>query len=45
MINKTARSLAQGQDITNQKIPSLFELNLSAPTEKIDEKEDKGNYI
>ncbi|XP_011261588.1 protein suppressor of sable isoform X3 [Camponotus floridanus] len=41
MINKTARSLAQGQDITNQKIPSLFELNLSAPTEKIDEKEDK----
>ncbi|XP_070154724.1 protein suppressor of sable isoform X2 [Polyergus mexicanus] len=41
MINNTARSLAQGQDTTNQKIPSLFELNLSAPTEKTDEKEDK----
>lgn len=32
MINNTARALAQGQEITNQKIPSLFELNISAPT-------------
>lgn len=44
MINNTARSLAQGQDTTNQKIPSLFELNLSAPVEKTDEKEEKGNF-
>lgn len=43
MINNTARSLAQGQDTANQKIPSLLELNLSASTEKIDEKEEKGN--
>lgn len=42
MINNTARSLAQGQDTANQKIPSLFELNLTAPTEKNDEKEEKG---
>ncbi|XP_011142235.2 protein suppressor of sable isoform X3 [Harpegnathos saltator] len=41
MINNTARSLAQGQDAANQKIPSLFELNLSAPTEKNDEKDEK----
>ncbi|XP_011871701.1 PREDICTED: protein suppressor of sable isoform X2 [Vollenhovia emeryi] len=41
MINNTARSLAQGQDTTNQKIPSLFELNLSVPGEKTDEKEEK----
>ncbi|XP_071653983.1 uncharacterized protein Su(sable) isoform X3 [Temnothorax longispinosus] len=41
MINNTARSLAQGQDTTNQKIPSLFELNLSVPVEKTDEKEEK----
>lgn len=41
MINKTARSLAQGQDTTNQKIPSLFELNLSVPVEKTDDKEEK----
>ncbi|KAG5319447.1 SUS protein, partial [Pseudoatta argentina] len=41
MINNTARSLAQGQDTTNQKIPSLFELNLSVPVEKADEKEEK----
>ncbi|XP_011641735.1 uncharacterized protein LOC105430088 isoform X1 [Pogonomyrmex barbatus] len=41
MINNTARSLAQGQDTTNQKIPSLFELNLSAPVEKTEEKEEK----
>lgn len=45
MINNTARSLAQGQDTTNQKIPSLFELNLSAPVEKTDEKEEKGNFF
>lgn len=43
MINNTARSLAQGQDTANQKIPSLFDLNLSAPIEKMDEKEEKGN--
>lgn len=43
MINNTARSLAQGQDAANQKIPSLFELNLSAPMDKNDEKDDKGN--
>ncbi|XP_014484881.1 PREDICTED: protein suppressor of sable isoform X2 [Dinoponera quadriceps] len=41
MINNTARSLAQGQDTANQKIPSLFELNLTAPTDKNDEKDDK----
>ncbi|XP_017753904.1 PREDICTED: uncharacterized protein LOC108546365 isoform X2 [Eufriesea mexicana] len=43
MINNTARTLAQGQEITNQKIPSLFELNISAPTttEKNNEKEEK----
>lgn len=45
MINNTARSLAQGQDTMNQKIPSLFELNLSAPTEKNDEKDEKGNFL
>lgn len=45
MINNTARTLAQGQEITNQKIPSLFELNISAPTsttEKSSEREEKG---
>ena len=45
MINNTARTLAQGQEITNQKIPSLFELNISAPTsttEKSNEREEKG---
>lgn len=42
MINNTARSLAQGQDVANQKIPSLFELNLSAPTDKNNEKNEKG---
>lgn len=31
MINKTARTLAQGQEVTNQKIPSLFDLNVPAP--------------
>ncbi|XP_070519803.1 protein suppressor of sable-like isoform X3 [Cardiocondyla obscurior] len=41
MINNTARTLAQGQDASNQKIPSLFELNLSVPGEKTDEKEEK----
>ncbi|XP_012141723.2 suppressor of sable isoform X2 [Megachile rotundata] len=44
MINNTARTLAQGQETTNQKIPSLFELNVPAPTtttEKIIEKEEK----
>lgn len=45
MINNTARSLAQGQDTTNQKIPSLFELNLSVPVEKADEREEKGNPL
>lgn len=43
MINNTARSLAQGQDTVNQKIPSLFELNLPAPSDKNDEKEERGN--
>lgn len=45
MINNTARALAQGQETTNQKIPSLFELNISAPTgttEKNNEREEKG---
>ncbi|XP_076677462.1 suppressor of sable isoform X3 [Andrena cerasifolii] len=44
MINNTARSLAQGQEVTNQKIPSLFDLNVTAPTnaaEKNNEKEEK----
>ncbi|XP_050593538.1 protein suppressor of sable isoform X1 [Bombus affinis] len=44
MINNTARALAQGQETTNQKIPSLFELNISAPTgttEKNNEREEK----
>ncbi|XP_043790615.1 uncharacterized protein LOC122713872 isoform X1 [Apis laboriosa] len=44
MINNTARTLAQGQETTNPKIPSLFELNISAPTnttEKNNEKEEK----
>ncbi|XP_076240781.1 suppressor of sable isoform X2 [Calliopsis andreniformis] len=44
MINNTARSLAQGQEVTNQKIPSLFDLNVTAPpntTEKTNEKEEK----
>lgn len=45
MINNTARSLAQGQDVANQKIPSLFELNLSAPADKNDDKDDKGKQI
>ena len=49
MINNTARSLAQGQEVTNQKIPSLFDLNVTAPTnaaEKNNEKEEKGTlYI
>ncbi|XP_076166691.1 suppressor of sable isoform X1 [Ptiloglossa arizonensis] len=44
MINNTARTLAQGQEATNQKIPSLFDLNVTAPinaTEKTNEKEEK----
>lgn len=48
MINNTARTLAQGQETTNPKIPSLFELNISAPTnttEKNNEKEEKGINI
>lgn len=48
MINNTARTLVQGQETTNSKIPSLFELNISAPTsttEKNNEKEEKGINI
>ncbi|CAK9808243.1 Protein suppressor of sable [Anthophora quadrimaculata] len=45
MINNTVRTLAQGQEATNQKIPSLFELNVPAPTtqttDKSNEKEEK----
>ncbi|XP_020283541.1 protein suppressor of sable isoform X2 [Pseudomyrmex gracilis] len=41
MINNTARSLAQGQDAANQKIPSLFELKVSEPIENLEEKEEK----
>ncbi|XP_011329593.1 protein suppressor of sable isoform X2 [Ooceraea biroi] len=45
MINNTARSIAQGQDTGNPKIPSLFDLNLSAPTEKNDEKEEREEQV
>ncbi|XP_078053001.1 suppressor of sable [Augochlora pura] len=44
MINNTARTLSQGQDVMNQKIPSLFDLNVPAPTsitDKNNEKEEK----
>ncbi|XP_076630916.1 suppressor of sable [Colletes latitarsis] len=47
MINNTARTLAQGQEVTNQKIPSLFDLNVTAPintTEKSNEKEEKEEH-
>ncbi|XP_053977161.1 protein suppressor of sable [Hylaeus volcanicus] len=47
MINNTARTLAQGQEATNQKIPSLFDLNVTAPinaTEKSNEKEEKEEH-
>lgn len=48
MINNTATALAQGQDTTNQKIPSLFDLNVPAPTNTLDKNENKdgkGEYI
>ncbi|XP_043665907.1 protein suppressor of sable isoform X4 [Vespula pensylvanica] len=41
MINNTATALAQGQDTTNQKIPSLFELNVPAPINTLDKNENK----
>ncbi|KAK2586183.1 hypothetical protein KPH14_001449 [Odynerus spinipes] len=41
MINNTAAVLSQGQETTSQKIPSLFELNVPAPTNTSDKTEHK----
>ncbi|XP_015434838.1 PREDICTED: uncharacterized protein LOC107190538 [Dufourea novaeangliae] len=48
MINNTARTLAQGQEVANQKIPSLFDLNVPAPTgitDKNNEKDEKEDQV
>ncbi|XP_057332726.1 protein suppressor of sable isoform X2 [Microplitis mediator] len=44
MINNTARNLAQGQDASTQKIPSLFDVTLPAPTNNLtnNDKDDDG---
>jgi hypothetical protein len=35
LINNTEKNLAQGQDASNQKIPSLFELKVPTPNDSI----------
>ncbi|XP_034942953.1 protein suppressor of sable isoform X2 [Chelonus insularis] len=40
MINNTARKLAQGQDASSAKIPSLFDVTLPAPQNLTNEKDD-----
>ncbi|XP_015174026.1 PREDICTED: protein suppressor of sable isoform X1 [Polistes dominula] len=41
LINNTALTFSQGQDTTNPKIPSLFELNVPAPIITLDKNENK----
>lgn len=49
MINNTQRNHACGEDSSNSKIPSLFELNVHAPRmshdSHMDMKDDDGNFF
>ncbi|KAK0167829.1 hypothetical protein PV327_001687 [Microctonus hyperodae] len=45
MINNTARNLAEGHDTTTQKIPSLFDVTLTAPTTNSSSEKDEDSHV